>query len=85
MSSVKKLVFSIPESGEVYMVLVQSLSSRFYTQKEMSIWEKQATWTQCGDELLCFTSNLSPYNKLRAENWQNPTLEPHRQNKKSFR
>lgn len=53
MSSVKKLVFSIPESGEVYMVLVQSLSSRFYTQKQMSLWGRQATWTQCGDELLC--------------------------------
>lgn len=31
MSSVKKLVFSIPETGETYMLLVQSLSSKFYT------------------------------------------------------
>lgn len=31
MFSVKKLVFSSPETGEVYMLLVQSLSSKFYT------------------------------------------------------
>ncbi len=29
MSSVKKLVSSIPETGEVYMLFVQSLSSKF--------------------------------------------------------
>ncbi|TNN54751.1 hypothetical protein EYF80_035034 [Liparis tanakae] len=33
MSSVKKLLFSIPETGETYMLLVQSLSSRFWTQE----------------------------------------------------
>lgn len=32
-SSLKKLVFSSSETGEMYRLLVQSLSSRFYTHR----------------------------------------------------